>query len=92
MDNEELKALGILNEESNNRKDNDCNHDYDYVSLLVTSVLIPIIGFIVGIFYIDSNNKLARTCIQNAWIGTVIFVIIMFVFYDSFQGYQGIIY
>ena len=77
MDNEELEALGILTEESNNKKDSDYSNDY--TSLLVTSVLIPIIGFIVGIFYIDSNNKLARICIQNAWIGIVSMAIIIFI-------------
>lgn len=74
--NNELSALGIVEDEMERENKNISTNNF-YTSLLVTSFLFPLIGFIAGAIHIDSNNKLARQCLKFAWIGLIAVVIIM---------------
>ena len=78
--NEELEAMGIIEIEKTkeSQKDEIPNNTYqNYNSLLITSFLFPLIGFISGAIHIDSNHSLAINCLKYAWIGIMALIIIV---------------
>lgn len=45
-------------------------------SLFVMCLLLPIIGFIGSLMYIDSNEKLGKTLLNMSWIGFIFEIIV----------------
>lgn len=76
--NKELEAIGIVEDKiARENKTKNIGTNNSYTSLLVTSFLFPLIGFIAGAIHIDSNNQLARQCLKFAWIGIIAVVVIV---------------